>query len=58
MIRGDGDEAITEGRSNQKLSDALIENNDYSESRAMMITRTETAFADGNGRLAAYIRKR
>ena len=55
MIRSDVDEAITEGWSNQKLRDALVENQGFSEERAMMIARTETAFADTQGNKAAYL---
>ena len=54
MIWGDVNEAISEGWSNQKLSKAIQENNGFSESRSMMIARTETAFADVQGNIAAY----
>jgi len=55
MIRGDVNTAIEEGWSNQKLRDALVENQGFSEERAMMIARTETAFADTQGNKAAYL---
>ena len=45
MIWGDVNEAISEGWSNQRLSKAIQENNGFSESRSIMIARTETAFA-------------
>ena len=54
MIRSDVNTAIEEGWSNQKLRDALVENHGFSENRAMMIARTETAFADTQGNIAAY----
>ena len=55
MIRSDVNTAIEEGWSNQKLRDALVENQGFSEERAMMIARTETAFADTQGNKAAYL---
>jgi SPP1 gp7 family putative phage head morphogenesis protein len=54
MIYTDVDSAISDGWSNQKLSKAIQENNGFSESRSMMIARTETAFADTQGNIAAY----
>ena len=54
MIYTDVDSAISEGWSNQKLSKAIQENAGFSADRAMMIARTETAFADVQGNIAAY----
>lgn len=54
LIYADVDSAISEGWSNQKLSKAIQENAGFSESRATMIARTETAFADVQGNIAAY----
>ncbi|MEI8032991.1 MAG: phage minor head protein [Chlorobiaceae bacterium] len=54
MIHGDVNRAIDEGWSNDRLADSLMENEAFSESRALMIARTETAFADIQGNLAAY----
>ena len=54
MIYTDVDSAISEGWSNQKLSKAIQDNNGFSESRSTMIARTETAFADTQGNIAAY----
>lgn len=55
MIYKDVDSAISEGWSNQRLRDAIVENTGFSDSRAMMIARTETAFADTQGNKAAYL---
>jgi len=55
MIYKDVEGAISEGWSNQKLRDSIVENTGFSESRAMMIARTETAFADTQGNKAAYL---
>ena len=55
MIYSDVESAISEGWSNQKLSKAIRDNNGFSESRATMIARTETAFADTQGNKAAYL---
>ncbi len=54
MIRCDVSNAMTDGWSNQKLRNELVDNQGFSKDRAMMIARTETAFADVQGNLAAY----
>lgn len=54
MIQFDVTSAIEEGWSNDKLAAALAENNGFSDSRAEMIARTETAFADVEGNMQAY----
>ncbi len=54
MIRSDVEKAMAEGWSNDRLADALEESNAFSESRAEMIARTETAFADVEGNMQAY----
>lgn len=46
--------ALEEGWSNDKLADALSEAYQFSDARAEVIARTETAFADVNGNLIAY----
>jgi len=54
MLRGDISQAIEEGWSNDKLASVIEENHGFSEARAEMIARTETAFADSAGNMAAY----
>jgi hypothetical protein len=46
--------AMEEGWSNDRLSKELSDASAYSESRADMIARTETAMADVQGNMAAY----
>ena len=55
MIYKDVEGAISDGWSNQKLIDSVIENTGFSKERAMMIARTETAIADTQGNKAAYL---
>jgi phage portal protein BeeE len=54
MLRSDVARAIEEGWSNKKFADAIEENYAFSEARAEMIARTETAFADVQGNMNAY----
>ncbi|NTU52259.1 MAG: minor capsid protein [Chlorobiaceae bacterium] len=54
MIRADVIRALDEGWSNQKLPQAIRENIGFSQGRAEMIARTETAFADVQGNRAFY----
>ena len=54
MIRSTVETATEEGWSNQRVAKALRESEGFSKDRAMMIARTETAFADSNGNMAAY----
>ena len=54
MIRADVAQAIEEGQSVKQFADALEENYGFSEARAEMIARTETAFADVQGNMIAY----
>ena len=53
-LRADVTEATEEGWSTKQLADKLEENFAFSESRADMIARTETAKADVEGNLMAY----
>lgn len=46
--------AMSEGWSNDELSNALQDGYEFSAQRADMIARTETAFADVQGNMAAY----
>jgi len=46
--------AMEEGWSPQKLAKKIEDNTAFSESRAKMIARTETALADCNGRMIGY----
>lgn len=54
MVRADVAQAIEEGWSNDKLAETLEDNRGFSEDRAEMIARTETAFADVEGNMQAY----
>jgi SPP1 gp7 family putative phage head morphogenesis protein len=54
LLRGDVSQAMEEGWSNDKLAESLEDNYAFSEERAEMIARTETAFADVQGNLIAY----
>ena len=54
MLRGDISQAIEEGWSNDKLAGVIEANHGFSEARAEMIARTETAFADTAGNMTAY----
>jgi SPP1 gp7 family putative phage head morphogenesis protein len=54
MIRADVTQALDEGWSNDKLSEVLADNYAFSEERANMIARTETAYADVAGNLLGY----
>jgi uncharacterized protein with gpF-like domain len=54
MLRSDVSQAIEQGWSNDRLADAIMENHGFSPERAEMIARTETAFADCAGNMAAY----
>jgi hypothetical protein len=54
MLRGDVSQAIEQGWSNDKLASVIEENHAFSPERAEMIARTETAFADTAGNMAAY----
>ncbi|MBP2638370.1 MAG: phage putative head morphosis protein, gp7 family [Firmicutes bacterium] len=53
-LRGTVTDAMEEGWSPQKLTKELEDNTAFSKSRAKMIARTETAFADCNGRMIGY----
>lgn len=46
--------ATEEGWSNDQLADAILESTTFDESRADMVARTETAFADVAGNMAYY----
>ena len=48
------EEALAEGSSNDDLADAIEGFTGFDESRAEMIARTETAFADVQGNLAGW----
>ena len=54
MLRSDVSHAIDEGWSTGKFADAIEENYAFSPERAETIARTETAFADSAGNMAAY----
>lgn len=54
MIYSDVNKAIDEGWSNDKLREAIEDNAGFSDSRASMVARTETAFADIQGNRDAY----
>lgn len=54
MLRGDVRLAMQEGWSNDQLADALADNYAFSDKRATLIARTETARADVEGNLAGY----
>lgn len=54
LVRGDVTQALEDGLSNDALADVLADSYAFSEERALMIARTETAFADVAGNMAAY----
>lgn len=54
MLRSDVRQAMQEGWSNQKLAASLKENYAFSDKRAKVIARTETARADVEGNLTGY----
>lgn len=54
MVRGSVTSAMDEGWSNDRLAAELKESAAFNEYRANMVARTETAFADSYGNLAAY----
>ncbi|MEQ1663182.1 MAG: phage portal protein [Thiobacillus sp.] len=54
MLRGDVRRALQEGWSNDQIADALVDSYAFSEKRALVIARTETARADVEGNLTGY----
>lgn len=54
LLRGFVSEAIDQGWSNAKLAKEIGHAFAFSDERSMMIARTETAFADVAGNMAAY----
>lgn len=54
MLRADVKQAEEEGWSNDRLAAVIEQNYAFSEERAAMIARTESAFADVAGNLAAW----
>lgn len=54
MLRSNVTDAIAEGWSNNRLAEAILDGAAFSEDRAEMIARTETAMADVQGNMAAY----
>lgn len=54
MLRGDVRRALQEGWSNDQVADAIAESYAFSETRATVIARTETARADVEGNLTGY----
>lgn len=54
LLRSTVTDALTEGWSNDKLADALADSYAFSDRRAEVIARTETADADVEGTLAGY----
>jgi SPP1 gp7 family putative phage head morphogenesis protein len=54
LLRGTITQAVNEGWSNDKLASAIEDGYAFSSSRAEMIARTETAFADVEGNMIAY----
>lgn len=54
FLRSDVQDAMTEGWSNDQLADALADNYTFSDKRAEVIARTETAKADVQGNLAGW----
>lgn len=54
-LRADVGEALTEGWSNAVLAEKIGESYGFSEDRAMMIARTETAKAASEGALNSYV---
>lgn len=55
-LRSTVTDAMEEGWSNDRLAKEISENAGFSADRAETIARTETAFADANGRLIGYQR--
>lgn len=54
MLRGDVAQAMESGMSNDDLAALLQDNYAFSDERAEVIARTETAFADVAGNMTAY----
>lgn len=54
MLRATITQALEEGWSNDKLADEIGNSHAFSEDRAEMIARTETAIADVQGNMIAY----
>lgn len=56
MLRGQVTQGMDEGWSNDRLADEIVDKNAYafSDDRAEMIARTETAMADVAGNMAGY----
>jgi SPP1 gp7 family putative phage head morphogenesis protein len=54
LLRSDVSRAEEEGWSNDRLASAIEDNYAFSEDRAAVIARTESAFADVAGNLAAW----
>jgi SPP1 gp7 family putative phage head morphogenesis protein len=54
MLRSTIKDSIDKGYSTDKLKQEIIDNHGFSEDRADMIARTETAFADIQGNMEAY----
>ncbi len=54
LLRADIEQAMEEGWSTAKLADVIEDNYAFSEARAEMIARTETARADMHGSMIAY----
>ncbi len=54
MLRTEVTQAIDEGWSAQQLATAIQESSAFSQERALMIARTETAMADVQGNVALY----
>jgi SPP1 gp7 family putative phage head morphogenesis protein len=54
MLRGDVRRALQEGWSNDQVAEALADSYAFSEKRALVIARTETARADIEGNLTGY----
>jgi SPP1 gp7 family putative phage head morphogenesis protein len=54
LLRSDVENAVREGASNTQLADLIAGHYAFSDERSETIARTETAFADVAGNLAAY----
>jgi SPP1 gp7 family putative phage head morphogenesis protein len=54
MLRSSVTDAIENGWSNQRLANEIKDDYAFSSSRAEMVARTETAFADVKGNMIAY----
>lgn len=54
MLRGDVRRALQEGWSNEQIADAIADSYAFSEKRATVIARTETARADVEGNMTGY----